>query len=190
MRLPWRLALIFAVVVGIAVPRALAVAQGPVAVGGNCFALATRWDHSVHNGSGKSLQQAEADALSNCRAYAYDPSTCRIVRSHCDAAQKSGATGDHRWVDELRQKKIPVNWASGLVAAIIHLAWIWHIFSQKTLARPAKAGLGFGVPVIQAALAYVLGSDGGIGLLELPIFALPLGLGELVASVSFKRRSE
>jgi hypothetical protein len=190
MRLPWRLALILAVVIGVAIPLALAVAQGPVAVGDNCFAVATRWDHSVHNGSGKSLLQAEADALSKCRAYAYDPSTCRIVRSHCDAAQKSGAVNDHRWVDDLRQKKISVNWESGLVAAIIHLAWIWHIFNQKTLAQPAKAGLGFGVPIIQAGLAYVLGSDGEIGLLELPIFALPLGLGELVASVSIKRRSE
>jgi hypothetical protein len=36
----------------------------------------------------------------------------------------------------------------------------------------------------------VLGSDREIGLLELPIFAVPLGLGELVASVGFKRRSE
>jgi hypothetical protein len=154
MRLPWRVALIFAVVIGIADWRALAVAQGPVAVG-DCFAVATRRDHSVYHGSGKSLQQAGADALSQCRAYAYDPSTCRIVTSHCDAAQKSGAISDHRWIDDLRQKKISVNWASGLIAAIIHLGWIWHIFSQKTLAQPAKAGLGFGVPVIQAALAYV-----------------------------------
>jgi hypothetical protein len=63
MRLPWRLALILAVVIGVAIPLALAVAQGPVAVGDNCFAMATRFDRSIHNGSGKSLQQAEADAL-------------------------------------------------------------------------------------------------------------------------------
>jgi hypothetical protein len=56
-------------------------------------------------------------------------------------------------IDGLRQKNISVNWESGLVAAVIHLLWIWHIVSQKTLALPAKAGLGFGVPVIQTVLA-------------------------------------
>jgi hypothetical protein len=59
MRSPWLLALMLAVVIA----WAPAVAQGPVAVGDNCFAVATRFDRSIHNGSGKSLQQAEADAL-------------------------------------------------------------------------------------------------------------------------------
>jgi hypothetical protein len=181
-----------AVVIGFAFPRTLAVAQGPVAVGGDCFAMAMRADRSSYEGRGNSVQQAEADAKSKCRATARVPDNCVIVfgQSHCNIALKPGAAGDQRFIDELRQKKISVNWESGLVAAVIHLFWIWHIVSQKTLALPAKAGLGFGVPVIQAVLAYVLGSDGEIGLLELPIFALPLGLGELVASVSFKRRSE
>lgn len=52
-----------AVVIGFAIAWAPAVAQGPVEVGDNCFAVATRFDRSIHNGSGKSLQQAEADAL-------------------------------------------------------------------------------------------------------------------------------
>jgi|HubBroStandDraft_4_1064222.scaffolds.fasta_scaffold533197_2 hypothetical protein len=63
MRSPWLLALMLAVVIGFAIAWAPAVAQGPVAVGDNCFAVATRFDRSIHNGSGKSLQQAEADAL-------------------------------------------------------------------------------------------------------------------------------
>jgi hypothetical protein len=142
-----------AVVIGFAIAWAPAVAQGPVAVGDNCFAVATRFDRSIHNRSGTSLQQAEADALSKCRANAYCPLTCRIVTSRCNAAQKPEAISDQRWIDGLRQKKISVNWESGLVAAVIHLLWIWHIVSQKTLALPAKAGLGFGVPVIQTVLA-------------------------------------
>jgi len=84
-----------------------------------------------------------------------------------------------------RQKKISVNWESGFFAAVIHLGWIWHIFSQKKLAQPAKAGLGFGVPIVQAALAYVLGSDGEIGLLELPIFALPIMFSRPFMPASF-----
>jgi hypothetical protein len=60
MRSPWLLALMLAVVIGFAIAWAPAVAQGPVAVGDNCFAVATRFDRSIHNGSGKSLQQAEA----------------------------------------------------------------------------------------------------------------------------------
>jgi hypothetical protein len=63
MRSPWLLALMLAVVIGFAIAWAPAVAQGPVEVGDNCFAVATRFDRSIHNGSGKSLQQAEADAL-------------------------------------------------------------------------------------------------------------------------------
>jgi Domain of unknown function (DUF4189) len=192
MRLFWRLALMFVVAIAFAIPRARAVAQGSVAVSDDCFAVAMRADRSSHAGSGKSLQQAEEDAISKCRAHAKYPDNCVIVigTAHCNIAEKQGAASDQRWIDGLRQKKISVNWESGLVAAVIHLFWIWHIVSQKTLALPANAGLGFGVPVVQAALAYVLGSDGEIGLLELPIFALPLGLGELAASVSLKRRSE
>jgi hypothetical protein len=90
----------------------------------------------------------------------------------------------------LRQKNIPVNWTFVFGAAVIHLLWIWHIFSQKMLALPTKEGLVFGVSVIQAILGSVLGSDGEIALLEIPIFTLPLGLGELVACASLKRRSE
>ena len=142
-----------AVVIGFAIAWAPAVAQGPVAVGDNCFAVSTRFDRSIHNGSGTSLQQAEADALSKCCANAYYPLTCRIVTSRCNAAQKPEAISYQRWIDGLRQKNISVNWESGLVAAVIHLLWIWHIVSQKTLALPAKAGLGFGVPVIQTVLA-------------------------------------
>jgi hypothetical protein len=190
MRLPWRLALMFAMAIGFAITRAPAVAQRPVALGDDCSAVATRHDGTLHKGSGKLLQQAEVNALSRCRASAALPWTCRIVTSDCNIPRKPEATGNQRWIDGLRQKKISINWESGLVAAVIHLFWIWHIFSRETLAQPAKAGLGFGVPVIQAVLAYALGSDGEIGLLELPIFALPLGLGELVASVSLKRRSE
>jgi hypothetical protein len=96
MRSPWRLALTLAVVIGFAIAWAPAVAQGPVAVGDNCFAVATRFDRSIHNGSGTSLQQAEADALSKCRANAYYPFTCRIVTSRCNAAQKPEAISDQR----------------------------------------------------------------------------------------------
>jgi hypothetical protein len=90
-------------------PWAPAVAQGPVAVGDNCFAVATRFDRSIHNRSGTSLQQAEADALSKCRANAYYPLTCRIVTSRCNAAQKPEAISYQRWIDGLRQKSISVN---------------------------------------------------------------------------------
>jgi hypothetical protein len=192
MRLLWRLVPMLAVLIGFNFPQATAVAQGPVAAGNDCFALAMRAIGPPHEGRGKSLKQAEANALSNCRANAKFPDNCVIVigKSYCNTAPNPEATSDHRFIDELRQKKITVNWESGFVAVVIHLAWIWHIFGQKTLAQPAKAGLGFGVPIIQAALAYVLGSDGEIGLLELPIFVLPLGLGQLVASVSLKRSTE
>jgi hypothetical protein len=145
---------------------------------------------SFIEGSGRSAQQAQANALSKCRASARYPRTCEIETAYCNIARNPGTTSNYRWIDRLRQTKIPANWESGFAAAVIHLLWIWHIVSQTTLALPAKAGLGFGVPVVQAVLAYVLGSDGEIGLLELPIFALPLGLGELVASFSLRRRSE
>jgi hypothetical protein len=187
MRLSWRFVLMLALLLGFALPRVPAVA-----VGDDCFALAMRANGFSHQGRGKSLQQAEADAISRCRAAALHPNTCVIVigQSHCDTAQKPAATSDHRFIDDLRHKKISVNWETGFFATVVHLGWIWHIFSQKTLKQPAKAGLGFGVPIIQAVLAYVLGSDGEIGLLELPIFALPLGLGQLVVSVTVKRSSE
>jgi len=191
MRSSWRLALTTAIVIGSTIPLAPpALVQGAVAVSDDCSAVARQGNGRFHEGSGKSLLQAEADAISKCRASARHPFRCVIETAHCNIAQKSGAISNDRWIDGLRQKKIPVNWQSGLVAAFIHLLWVWHIVSQKTLALPAKAGLSFGVPVIQTLLAYVLGSDGEIGLLELPIFALPLGLGQLVASVSIKRRSE
>jgi hypothetical protein len=164
------------------------VAQGPI--GDGCFAVARQGNGQIHLGGGKSLQEATADAMSKCFASARYPNTCQIIdRAYCNIPPKPRATSNHPWIDGLRQTKIPVNWTSVLVAAGVHLLWIWHIISQKTLAVPAKAGLGVGVLAIQSVLAYVLGSDGDIALLELPIFALPLGLGELVASVSFKRRS-
>ena len=53
MRLPWRLALMFAVAIGFANAPA-AVAQGPIAVGDDCVAWATRHDRSMHMGSGTS----------------------------------------------------------------------------------------------------------------------------------------
>jgi hypothetical protein len=187
----WCLAPAVALTIGFAIPLApSALAQEAVVVGDNCSAVARQGNGQLHEGSGRSLQQAQADAMSKCRASARYPRTCEIETAHCNIAQNPGAISNDRWIDGLRQKKIPVNWESGFAAVVIHLLWLWHIVSQKTLALPAKAGLGFGVPVIQAVLAYVLGGDGEIGLLELPIFALPLGLGELVASVSFKRRSE
>jgi hypothetical protein len=183
MRLLWHFALPFAVVMGLTVSPALpAVAQGEI-----CFAKAMRGNGDLDEGTGKSQREAAADAISKCRATAWYPDTCRIVTSHCHAAPKLGGTNSHRWIDGLRQTKIPINWQSGLVAAAIHLLWIWHIVSKSALAVPTKAGLSLGVPIIQAALIYVLGSEGDIGLLELPIFVLPLGLGEFVASVGFKR---
>jgi hypothetical protein len=191
MRSVWRLTAMIAVVMGFAIPLASpVVAQGAVVVGDDCSAVASQGNGRLHEGNGKSLQQAEADAISKCRASARFPGTCEIETAHCNIARNPAAISHHRWIDRLRQKKISVNWESGLAATVIHLLWIWHIVSQKTLALPAKAGLGFGIPIIQGVLAYVLGSDGEIGVLELPIFALPLGLGELVASVSLKRRSK
>lgn len=189
MRSLWRLSLTIVVVIGFAIPLAppAVVAAG---VGDDCSAVAKRLDRKPYEGSGKSLEQADLDAISKCAAGAPNPDNCTIETHHCNATSTAGATSNQRWIDGLRQKKIPVNWESVLVAATVHLLWIWHIVSQNTLAVSAKAGLGFGVPLIQDVLAYVLGSDGEIGLLELPIFALPLGLGELVASFSFKRRSE
>jgi hypothetical protein len=189
MRSLWRLALTIAAVVGFAIPLTPpAVAEGTIAVGGGCYALAIQGNGYVHSGSGQSLQQATTDAMSQCIASARHPDTCRIIDTpYCD---KPGATGNHPWIEGLRQTKIPIKWWSVLFAAAAHLLWIWHIISQKALPLPAKAGLGSGVFVIQAILAYVLGgSDGEIGLLELPIFVLPLGLGEFVASVSLRRRS-
>ena len=213
MRLPWRLALMFAVAIGFANAPA-AVAQGPIAVGDDCVAWATRHDRSMHMGSGTSPQQAEAYALWDCK-HALRPWTCRIVKSYCiqhtpvpitsptvapsipithqtttspiPVTPPKGVASGQPWMGELRQKKFPI-WNFGLLAVVTHIFWLWH-FSQKTLAQPVKAGLGSGVTVVQAILLYLLGGDGEIGLLEIPIFALPLGLGEFVASFSFKHKS-
>jgi hypothetical protein len=83
--------------------------------------------------------------------------------------------------------KIPINWWTGLTAAGAQLLWLWHFIRQTALGAPAKAGLGVGVLTVQGILAYLLGSEGEIGLLEVPIFVLPLGMGELVANLSFRR---
>jgi hypothetical protein len=188
MRLTWRLALMLAMAIGLAFPRAVARAEQPLTVGDDCFAWATRADGSSYEGRGKSPQLAKADAISKCYAARSHRGLCGIAVGSVNCNGASQATNDHRFVDELREKKVSV-WNFGLVGVVTHLLWLWH-FSQKTLAKPAKAGLGAGVTVIQAALLYLLGGDGEIGLLELPIFVLPLGLGELVASVSFKTKSE
>ncbi|SDT61411.1 hypothetical protein [Bradyrhizobium canariense] len=191
MRSLWRLALTTAAAIGFAILLALpAAVVGAVADEGDCFAVARQGNGELHTGTGRSLQQAKAEAMSICTKVARYPGKCAIVRVHCDIAPESAAASNHPFIDGLRQTKVPVNWTSGLVAAAIHLIWIWHIVSQKTLGVPEKAGLGLGVPVVQAILAYALGSDGEVGLLELPIFALPLGLGEFVASISLKRHSD
>jgi hypothetical protein len=225
MRSRWRLAMTIAAVIGFAIMLAPPdVAEGAVAVY-RCSATATRFDKSVHHGSGKSgvrdmaLGQAIDNAMWDCTRFAWRPFTCHIIGTpNCDIVlaprptftpvgqpgaaaerqpgaaaaerQPGAAPAPQRLIDVMRQKKIPINGANVLVAVAIHLLWVWHIIGQKMLAVPVKAGLGFGVTVIQALLAYVLGSEGEIALLELPIFVLPLGFGELVACVSFKRRSE
>ena len=191
MRLSWRFVPMLVVVIGFAFPSAVAMAQGSAVGGDDCFALAMRHDRTQHQGKGPSRSQAEADAMKKCRATAVRPETCRIVigTTHCNEAQQSSPTSDHRLIDDLRQKKVSV-WQFGFVATVIHMLWLWHLFSQKLLPQSAKAGLGSCVVAIQVALSYVLGSDGDIALLELPIFVLPLGLGQLVASVSLKRSSQ
>jgi hypothetical protein len=186
MRSLGRLALTITAIVCVAISLGSAAeAQGTTAVGDSCFAKAMQGNGLIHKGSGDSLQQATADALSKCQASALYPDTCRIIGRHCN---DPGATSNPL-IDRLRQTKIPVKWWSVLSATVLHLLWLWHIISQKTLGVRTKAGVGSGVVVVQAVLAYLLGSDGEIGLLELPIFVLPLGLGEFVASVSLRRRS-
>jgi hypothetical protein len=214
----WRLTLTIAVAIGFAIRLAPpAAAAGSVAGGYRCSAEARQGIGWIHPGKGDSPLQAEARAMSKCRAWAWHPETCQIVESHCrppppgpraptvkpaivacvsppttpsPSTDTDWRTIGHRWVDGLRQKEIPINSASLSVAALIHLLWIWHIISFKTLAKPVKAGLGLGVLIVQTIFASLLGSDGEIPLLELSVFSLPLGLGELVASLSLKRRSE
>jgi Domain of unknown function (DUF4189) len=153
-----------------------------------CFAVARRRGGWIFPATSRSLTDAEADVLRQCRGPGIRPFICSIEKSDCDATSGIEKTKNHLSADRLRQVKIPINWWTGLTAAGAQLLWLWHFIRQTALGAPAKAGLGVGVLTVQGILAYLLGSEGEIGLLEVPIFVLPLGIGEFVANLSFRRR--
>ena len=94
MRLLWPLALTIAAVIGIAIP----FAQEAIAANYDCTAVARQGNGWTHSGGGKSLAEAEANALFSCRTLAKYANTCVIQTSHCNTAPTTGATDNQRWI--------------------------------------------------------------------------------------------
>jgi hypothetical protein len=157
-------------------------------ISGGCFAVARARFGQPFVAISPSLQQARANSLHECRAFAPVPTNCHLVTDRCDTSS-SNTSSNHSWAEKFGQTKIPVNWSTGFTAAAIQLLWLWHIISQKMLPAPTKAAVGLGGTIMQGVLAYALSGEDGISLLEAPIFVLPFGLGELVANFSYKRPS-